>query len=180
MDSTLTLTVRLLDSVLNQLLPGRQIGASDVIKDALNSLQKRYILAPPPPPPSLSPPQFVPQPAPQPTPQPASQPASQARDYTSSSSSPYETRLVRLPDTTDTWPWPRAVNVHYEEAKVESTAWLQGFYPFTSASQQIFDACDFSEYHSPGLVNYAMPNIPKFAGLLASLAYPWLSKGEKD
>ncbi|KAF7326901.1 Terpene cyclase [Mycena venus] len=60
--------------------------------------------------------------------------------------------MFRIPQTLACWPWPRALNPHYPNAKSESSAWLRSFGAFGETAQAAFDACDFS--------------------LLASLAYP--------
>ncbi|KAJ7645684.1 isoprenoid synthase domain-containing protein [Mycena polygramma] len=64
--------------------------------------------------------------------------------------------LLHLPETMKNWPWPRAINPHYEEVSAESNAWFHGFKAFSEKSQYAFDKCDF--------------------GRLASLAYPTASK----
>ncbi|THH27297.1 hypothetical protein EUX98_g6889 [Antrodiella citrinella] len=55
------------------------------------------------------------------------------------------------------WPWPRAMNPYYTQVKSESTAWFHSFKALKPQSQYAFDKCNLA--------------------LLASLAYPWLSKG---
>lgn len=54
-------------------------------------------------------------------------------------------RVLYLPDTMVNWPWPRAINPHYEEVKAASNAWFEGFKPFTPESQMAFNKCDFGE-----------------------------------
>ncbi|KAH7887274.1 isoprenoid synthase domain-containing protein [Phlebopus sp. FC_14] len=48
-----------------------------------------------------------------------------------------------LPETMANWPWPRAINPHYEQVSAESNAWFHGFKAFTQRSQHAFDKCDF-------------------------------------
>lgn len=64
--------------------------------------------------------------------------------------------MIYLPDTMANWPWPRAINPHYEEVEAESDAWFEGFKPFAKRLQLALETCD--------------------PGRLASLAYPWASK----
>ena len=64
---------------------------------------------------------------------------------------------LHIPDTMSEWPWPRAINPHHEEVTTESNSWLKTFKLFTTTSQYAFDKCDL--------------------GLLASLAYPDVSRG---
>ncbi|KAJ3563357.1 hypothetical protein NP233_g8992 [Leucocoprinus birnbaumii] len=64
--------------------------------------------------------------------------------------------MLYIPEYMANWPWPRAINPHYEEVSAASDAWFRGFNAFTPKSQLAFDKCDF--------------------GRLASLAYPWVSK----
>ncbi|KZV87270.1 terpenoid synthase [Exidia glandulosa HHB12029] len=45
----------------------------------------------------------------------------------------------------DTWPWPRKLNVHYEEVKRESDSWFFAFRPFTPKSLAAFERCDFAK-----------------------------------
>ncbi|KAK3301877.1 terpenoid synthase [Chaetomium strumarium] len=63
---------------------------------------------------------------------------------------------IYIPDTLAQWPWPRAINAHYEECKAASESWIHGFNVFSPEDQAAFDSCNFS--------------------LLASLAYPNLDK----
>ena len=53
--------------------------------------------------------------------------------------------VLFLPNTMAHWPWPRAINPHYEEAKAASNAWFESFNPFTPQSQIAFDKCDFGK-----------------------------------
>jgi hypothetical protein len=52
---------------------------------------------------------------------------------------------VTLPDTLRNWPWPRLINPHYEECKLESTAWCERFQAFSPKAQQAFNRCDFNK-----------------------------------
>ncbi|EJD53398.1 terpenoid synthase [Auricularia subglabra TFB-10046 SS5] len=45
----------------------------------------------------------------------------------------------------DSWPWPRKLNVHYEEVKRESDEWFFSFHPFTPKSLAAFERCDFAK-----------------------------------
>ncbi|KAF8904746.1 isoprenoid synthase domain-containing protein [Gymnopilus junonius] len=65
-------------------------------------------------------------------------------------------KMLYLPETMADWPWPRAINPHYEEISAESNAWFHSFKAFSKKSQVAFDLCDF--------------------GRLASLAYPLITK----
>ncbi|EJD00101.1 terpenoid synthase [Fomitiporia mediterranea MF3/22] len=51
--------------------------------------------------------------------------------------------ILHLPDTLANWPWPRAINLYYEEVKAESRAWFHSFKAFSAKSQYAFDKCDF-------------------------------------
>ncbi|KAG6359029.1 hypothetical protein INS49_012549 [Diaporthe citri] len=66
--------------------------------------------------------------------------------------------VLRIPDTLASWPWPRAINPHYEDCKRESSAWAKGFHAFGPNAQTAFNKCDFS--------------------LLASLGYAGLDRGK--
>jgi hypothetical protein len=66
-------------------------------------------------------------------------------------------KQLYLPDILAHWPWPRTINPYYRDVQAESDAWFKGFNAFTEKSQYAFDMCDF--------------------GRLASLAYPWASRG---
>ncbi|KAH7928453.1 terpenoid synthase [Leucogyrophana mollusca] len=48
-----------------------------------------------------------------------------------------------MPDTVVDWPWPRIINPHFEEVKLESEAWLRSLKAFTPESQKAFDKGDF-------------------------------------
>ncbi|KAG1822454.1 terpenoid synthase [Suillus subaureus] len=45
---------------------------------------------------------------------------------------------IFIPDTASTWPWPRRLNQHYPEVKVESAAWFASCKAFNSA--RVLDA----------------------------------------
>jgi hypothetical protein len=47
-----------------------------------------------------------------------------------------------MPDTLESWKWPRRLNPHYIEAKAASEAWLRRFGAFSSRAQYAFDRCD--------------------------------------
>jgi hypothetical protein len=52
----------------------------------------------------------------------------------------------RLPDPLARWPWPRTLNPHYADAKLESDAWLRSFEALDAKSQRSFDRCNFGKY----------------------------------
>ncbi|KAJ7454224.1 terpenoid synthase [Mycena latifolia] len=64
--------------------------------------------------------------------------------------------VLTIPDTLRSWPWPRSINPYYEECKIESSEWCEGFKAFDAKAQKAFNLCDFN--------------------LLASLAFPLLNK----
>ncbi|CAA7262204.1 unnamed protein product [Cyclocybe aegerita] len=45
-----------------------------------------------------------------------------------------------LPDLLQNWPWNRHLSPYYEEAKRESSAWVESFKPFDQDGQRAFDA----------------------------------------
>lgn len=53
--------------------------------------------------------------------------------------------MLYLPETMANWPWPRAINPHYEQIKAESNAWFYSFKAFTPKSLYAFDKCDFGQ-----------------------------------
>jgi hypothetical protein len=57
------------------------------------------------------------------------------------------TRMLYLPDTMTSWPWPRAMNPHFEEVKVEVDASFRGFRALSPESQEAFDKCDFGSFY---------------------------------
>ena len=63
-------------------------------------------------------------------------------------------RMLYLPETMAKWPWPRAINPHYEEVSAKSNAWFHGFKAFTARSQHAFDKCDFGMF-----IIHAFPNL---------------------
>jgi hypothetical protein len=85
-------------------------------------------------------------------------------------------KWIRIPDTLAHWPWPRAINPHYEECEAESNAWLQSFNVFSPKAQAAFDRCEFGEQYLSILASYTSVN-GSLIGLLASLGYPNLNKG---
>ncbi|KAG2076465.1 terpenoid synthase [Suillus decipiens] len=65
-------------------------------------------------------------------------------------------RTIYLPDTMINWPWPRAINPHFDDVKVEVDAWFRNFNVLKPESQKAFDKCDFGR-----LVALACPNVPR-------------------
>ncbi|EJC98835.1 terpenoid synthase [Fomitiporia mediterranea MF3/22] len=59
-----------------------------------------------------------------------------------------QTKSFYLPDTMATWPWQRAINPYYEQAKAESNAWFHRFKAFSAQSQYAFDKGDFKHLRS--------------------------------
>ncbi|KAG1738965.1 terpenoid synthase [Suillus lakei] len=51
-------------------------------------------------------------------------------------------KTIYLPDTMTNWPWPRAINPHFEAVKVEADAWLYGFKTLSPESLDAFDKCN--------------------------------------
>ncbi|KAF8492581.1 hypothetical protein F5888DRAFT_1589175, partial [Russula emetica] len=51
-----------------------------------------------------------------------------------------------LPDPLAHWSWPRMLNPHYAEVKLESDAWLRSFEALDPKSQRSFDRCNFGKY----------------------------------
>ena len=51
-----------------------------------------------------------------------------------------------LPNFLDNWPWPRRINPHYDEVKLEGCTWLEDFGVFSPRAQRAFNACNFSKY----------------------------------
>ncbi len=51
--------------------------------------------------------------------------------------------MLRLPDLLGDWPWPRAINPHYERVAGQSAAWLRAFGLFPAHVQRAFDKCNF-------------------------------------
>lgn len=48
-------------------------------------------------------------------------------------------KLIYLPDTMANWPWPRAINPHYEAVKIEADAWYHSFKTMDPESLTVFD-----------------------------------------
>ncbi|KAI3395183.1 hypothetical protein diail_1677 [Diaporthe ilicicola] len=53
-------------------------------------------------------------------------------------------RVLKLPNTLASWPWPRFINPHYEECKGESSGWAESFRAFGPKAQAAFNRCDFN------------------------------------
>ncbi|KAG2134643.1 isoprenoid synthase domain-containing protein [Suillus cothurnatus] len=64
--------------------------------------------------------------------------------------------MIYLPDTLANWPWPRAINLHFEDVKAEVGASFRDFKALSPESQEAFDKCDFAR-----LVALAYPNAPR-------------------
>lgn len=75
--------------------------------------------------------------------------------------------LIHLPNTLRNWPWPRAINLHYEECKRESEAWIESFQAFSPKAQRAFNKCNFSLLSSLAWANLnrgsATPPFPLFS-----------------
>ncbi|KAG6907098.1 hypothetical protein DXG01_010511 [Tephrocybe rancida] len=54
--------------------------------------------------------------------------------------------MLYLPDYMANWPWPRAINPHYEEVSAASNAWFRSFKAFTPQSQLAFDKWEICRY----------------------------------
>ncbi|KAG1752168.1 isoprenoid synthase domain-containing protein [Suillus lakei] len=52
--------------------------------------------------------------------------------------------MLYLPDTMANWPWPRAINPHFEDVKAEVDASFRDFKALSPESQEAFDKCDFA------------------------------------
>lgn len=66
-------------------------------------------------------------------------------------------KYLYIPDTMETWPWPRNIHPYYEVVTTEADVWFKSFQLLTPEAQYAFDKCDF--------------------GRLASLVYPDASRG---
>ncbi|KAG2065418.1 terpenoid synthase [Suillus decipiens] len=55
-------------------------------------------------------------------------------------------RTIYLPDTMINWAWPRAINPHFEDVKVEVDTWFRDFKALNPESQETFDKCDFEAF----------------------------------
>ncbi|KAJ3576387.1 hypothetical protein NP233_g482 [Leucocoprinus birnbaumii] len=53
-------------------------------------------------------------------------------------------KVVTLPNILNQWPWRRRLSEHFQDAKAESTAWVEAFRPFRGRALQSFRKCDFS------------------------------------
>lgn len=62
-------------------------------------------------------------------------------------------KVIYLPDTMANWPWPRAMNPHFEIVKAEVEASFREFKALSAESQEAFDKCD-----SARLAGLAYPN----------------------
>lgn len=51
-------------------------------------------------------------------------------------------KTIYLPDTMTNWPWPRAVNPHYEAVKIEADAWFRSFKTLDQELLKAFDKCN--------------------------------------
>lgn len=51
-------------------------------------------------------------------------------------------RVICLPNTMTNWPWPRAMNPHYEVVKAEVDASFREFKALSAESQEAYDKCD--------------------------------------
>jgi len=46
-----------------------------------------------------------------------------------------------IPNTLETWAWPRRLNQYYPEVNAESSAWITNFRAFSPKGQEAFDRC---------------------------------------
>jgi hypothetical protein len=60
-------------------------------------------------------------------------------------------KMIYLPDTMINWPWPRAINPHFEDVKAEVGASFRDFKALSPESQEAFDKCDFGSTYFPTL-----------------------------
>lgn len=60
--------------------------------------------------------------------------------------SPPNFQTFSLPVILAKWPWSRTLSEHYNEAKAESSAWIESFDPFTKKGLKAFHKCDFSMF----------------------------------
>ncbi|KAG1813656.1 terpenoid synthase [Suillus subaureus] len=65
-------------------------------------------------------------------------------------------RVIYLPDTMTNWPWPRAMNPHFEVVKAEVDASFREFKALSAESQEAFDKCD-----SARLAALSYPNVSR-------------------
>ena len=54
-------------------------------------------------------------------------------------------KMIYIPDTMANWPWPRAINPHFEAVKLEVDASFRDFKALSPKSQAAFDKCDIGE-----------------------------------
>ncbi|KAI0297896.1 isoprenoid synthase domain-containing protein, partial [Russula brevipes] len=47
-----------------------------------------------------------------------------------------------IPNTLESWKWPRRLNPYYLEVKEESAAWARGFGAFSPKAQHAYDRCE--------------------------------------
>ncbi|KAG1745752.1 terpenoid synthase [Suillus lakei] len=84
--------------------------------------------------------------------------------------------MIYLPDTMVNWPWPRAINPHFEDVKIEVDTSFRDFKALSPESQKAFDKCDF------GSTNITSSQFRKWLtsfvliARLAALAYPNASR----
>ncbi|KAG0703654.1 terpenoid synthase [Suillus ampliporus] len=64
-----------------------------------------------------------------------------------------DARTVYLPDTMINWPWPRAINPHFQDVKVEVDASFREFKALSPESQEAFD--------KSRITALAYPNVPR-------------------
>ncbi|KAG1805220.1 terpenoid synthase [Suillus subaureus] len=50
-------------------------------------------------------------------------------------------KMIYLPDTMTNWPWPRAINPHFEAVKIEADAWFHSFKALDPEILEEFDKC---------------------------------------
>ncbi|KAG2048853.1 terpenoid synthase [Suillus hirtellus] len=62
-------------------------------------------------------------------------------------------KTIYLPDTMVNWPWPCAINPHYEDVKAEVDASFRDFKALSPKSQEAFDKCDFARLAALGYPN---------------------------
>jgi len=91
-------------------------------------------------------------------------------------SEPEIVEYFRIPDILANWPWPRAINPHYEECRAESDAWIQGFDFLSPEAQAAFNKCEFGKPY-PYILSSRTSAYKGLIGLLGSLGYPKLNKG---
>lgn len=65
-------------------------------------------------------------------------------------------KVIYLPDTMTNWPWPRAMNPHFEVVKAEVDASFREFKALSAESQEAYDKCDSARF-----AGLAYPNATK-------------------